>query len=100
MKRSSYKNLISTITNPTAVDAKLDKEIELGRIVGPFDNRPFSVFHISPVGLIPKKLPGEFRLIHHLSFPEGHSINSHISKIMSSVHYGNIDDAIRHSALR
>ena len=83
----SSKNLISAITNPTAVDAKLDKEIQLGRIVGPFDNRPFSVFHISPLGLIPKKLRGEFRLIHHLSFPEGHSINSHIPKIASSVHY-------------
>ena len=76
----SSKNLISAITNPTAVDAKLDKEIDLGRIVGPFDTRPFSVFHISPLGLIPKKLPGEFRLIHHLSFPEGHSINSRIPK--------------------
>lgn len=91
----SSKNLISAITNPTAVDAKLDKEIDLGRIVGPFDTRPFSVFHISPLGLIPKKLPGEFRLIHHLSFPEGHAINSYIPKFASSVHYANIDDAIR-----
>ena len=91
----SSKNLISAITNPTAVDAKLDKEIDLGRIVGPFDTRPFSVFHISPLGLIPKKLPGEFPLIHHLSFPEGHAINSHIPKFASSVHYANIDDAIR-----
>ena len=38
----SSKNLISAITYPTAVDAKLDKEIDLGRIVGPFDTRPFS----------------------------------------------------------
>ena len=64
-------------------------------MVGPFDTRPFSVFHISPLGVIPKKLPGEFRLIHHLSFPEEHSINSHIPKIACSVHYANIDDAIR-----
>ena len=91
----SSKYLISAITNPTAFDAKLDKEIYLGRIVGPFDTRPFSVFHMSPLGLIPKKFPGEFCLIHHLSFPEGHSINSHIPKIASNVHYANIDDAIR-----
>ena len=91
----SSKNLLSAITNPKAVDNKLDKEIQLGRIVGPFDTRPFSVFHISPLRLIPKKLPGEFRLIHHLSFQEGHFINSHIPKIASSVHYANIDDAIR-----
>lgn len=82
---------------PMAVDAKLDKETDLGRLVGPFDTRLFSVFHISPLRLthVPKKLPGEFRLIHHLSFPEGHSINSHIPNIASSVHYANIDDAIR-----
>ena len=53
------------------------------------------MFHISPLGLIPKKVSGEFRLIHHLSFPEGHSIISHIPKIASGVHYANIHDAIR-----
>ena len=40
-------------------------------------------------------MPREFCLIHHLSFPEGKSINSHIQQIASSVHYANIDDAIR-----
>ena len=91
----SSKNLVSAIANPSAVDEKLANEIKLGRIVGPFERQPFPVFHISPLGLIPKKVPGEFRLIHHLSFPEGRSINSHIPKIASSVHYANIDDAIR-----
>ena len=78
-----------------AVDEKLAKEIQLGRIVGSFDGQPFPVFHVSPLGSIPKKKPGEFRLIHHLSFPERKSINSHIQQIASSVHYDNIDDAIR-----
>ena len=41
------------------------------------------------------KGPTTIRLIHHLSFPEGKSINSHIPQIASSVHYANIDDAIR-----
>ena len=67
----SPKTLLSAITNPSAVDTKLDKETNFGRIVGPFDTRLFSVFHISPLGLIPEKLPGEFCLIHHLSFPKG-----------------------------
>ena len=34
-------------------------------------------------------------MIHHLSFPEGPSVNSHIPKIASSVHYPSIDDAVR-----
>ena len=88
-------NFVPATTNPKAVDEKLAKDIELGRMVGPFDEQPSPVFHVSPLGLIPKKVPGEFRLIHHLSFPEGKSINSHIPQIASSVHYANIDDAIR-----
>jgi len=91
----SSTNLLSAITNPKTVDKKSNKEIQLGRIVGPFDNEPFPVFHISPLGLIPKKVDGEFCLIHHLSFPEGRSINSHILKIASSVHYANIHNVIR-----
>jgi len=59
----SSKNLVSAIANPSAVDEKLANEIKLGRIVGPFERQPFPVFHISPLGLIPKKVPGEFRLI-------------------------------------
>ena len=95
--RSNFvsKNLLSATTNPKAVGEKLAKQIQLGRIVGPFDVQPFPVFHVSPLGLIPKKVTGRFRLIHHLSFPEGKSINSHIPQIASSVHYANIDDAIR-----
>ena len=34
-------------------------------------------------------------MIHHLSFPEGQSVNSHIPKIASSVHCASIDDAVR-----
>ena len=88
-------NFVPATTNPKAVDEKLAKDIELGRMVGPFDEQPSPVFHVSPLGLIPKKVPGEFRLIHHLSFPERNSINSHIPQIASSVHNAYIDDVIR-----
>ena len=63
-------------------------------MVGPFNTRRLPSLRISPLGLIPKKTPGECRLIHHLSFPFGKSVNSHIPKIASSVHYASIDDAI------
>ena len=29
----------------------------------------------SPIGLVPKKKAGEFRLIHDLSYHEGYSVN-------------------------
>ena len=94
-KPSSCKNLLSATQNPAAVSDKLSKELGLGRIAGPFLERPFPSLRISPLGLIPKKTPGEFRLIHHLSFPYGDSINSCIPNDASTVKYASIDDAVR-----
>jgi len=48
----------------------------------------------SPLGIVPKKNPSEFRLIHHLSFPQGSSINDSIPSEISSVVYAAINDAI------
>ena len=42
-----------------------------------------------------KKGEGEFRVIHHLSFPEGASVNDGISQEHKTVHYQNIDCAIQ-----
>ena len=60
------QNRKSAKDNPTSVTEKLFKELTTGRIVGPFDVPPFDPFRVSPLGIIPKKSPGEFRLIHHL----------------------------------
>ena len=79
------QNLKSAKDNPTSVTEKLSKELTAGRIVGPFDVPPFDPFRVSPLGITPKKSPGEFRLIHHLSYP----------KQLATVRYATIDDAIR-----
>ena len=47
------------------------------------------------MGLVPKRKPGEFRVIHNLSNPEGTSINDGISKDLCTVQYQTIDDAIK-----
>ena len=70
------------------------KELEASRIVGPFLIPPFLVFRTSPLGISPKKTPLEFRLIHHLSYPSGASVNDFIPKEFSTVRYATIDDAI------
>ena len=88
-------NLRSALEHPEVVDAKLKKELDAHRLAGPFHSPPFPVFHVSPIGVVPKKSPGEFRLIHHLSYPQGTSINDGISSENSSVHYATIQDAIR-----
>ena len=68
-------NLLSTLQNPAAVNAKLSKELDAHRLAGPFSSSPFPGFRVSPLGLAPKKVEGEFRLIHHLSYPRGSSLN-------------------------
>ena len=50
---------------------------------------------ISLLGLGPKKNPGEFRVIHHLSFPENSSINDGIPDYLCTVQYQTVDDAIK-----
>ena len=88
-------NLLSARQQPQVVDQKLAKELEAHRLAGPFDSPPFPVFRVSPLGIVPKKTPGEFRLIHHLSYPMGKSVNDGISHEHSSVQYSNIDHAFR-----
>ena len=48
-------NLISARQNPGVVDTKIIKELEAGRLAGPFPVHPFSPFRISPLGVVPKK---------------------------------------------
>ena len=81
---------------PDVVDLKIEKELLAGRLSGPFEMPPLSPFRVSPLGVIPKKTPGELRRIHHLSYPKGSSVNDGISPEFSSVHYATIADAIRH----
>ena len=88
-------NLLSAIQNPAIVDEKIAKELAAHRLAGPFSSPPFPDFRISPLGLVPKKTEGEFRLIHHLSYPKGSSLNEGISEEHSSVSYATVEDAIR-----
>ena len=90
------KNLKSASLKPEVVQLKLDKEKSLGRIAGPFNHHPLNDMVYSPLGLQPKKLPGEFRVIHDLSHPRGGpSINSGIPKDIATVQYSSVPQAIQ-----
>jgi len=91
---SNYTNHKTTASNPIEVSSKLSKELKLGRIAGPFTAPPLHSFICSPLGLIPKKNPGEFRLIHDLSFPHGASVNDFIDPAFTQVHYEDLDHCI------
>ena len=53
--------------------------------------KPFDNFIVSPLGLVPKKEPGEYRIILDLSQPKGTSVNSHIHDSYASVKYETFD---------
>ena len=89
------KNLLSAHKNHEVVNEKLQKEVALGRIMGPFSTPPFQNLQCSPIGLVPKKELNEYRLIHHLSYPFGNSINDFIPEHLCSVSYNTVDDAIK-----
>ena len=89
--------------HPDIVEKYLKHETSLGRISGPFDFPPFKIFQINPLGVIPKKDPGKFRLITDLSSPRpnsnstshsGKSINENIDKVFCEVTYSSLQDAI------
>ena len=55
---------------------------------------PIDNLIVSPVGLVPKAQPGKYRLIQHLSYPEGESINDGINPDYCTVQYTQFDEAI------
>ncbi|XP_077113745.1 uncharacterized protein LOC143816266 isoform X2 [Ranitomeya variabilis] len=90
----SANNLKSAREFPEILRKKVQKEVELGRMAGPFTSMPFSNFRISPLGIVPKKEPGKYRLIHHLSYPKGDSVNDAILPEEASVTYASFDRAV------
>ena len=78
------------------IKTKLDKEISLGRVKGPYNKPPpLPNFKSSPLGVVPKKEPNSFRLIHNLSFGgEEKSVNSFIPFENSTVSLETFDHVV------
>ena len=84
----------SAYENKDEIREKIRKELAAGRIAGPSEQPIFPNMRCSPLGLVPKKEPGEFRMIHHLSYPHGDSIKDQIDPNRCTVKYAKFDDAI------
>lgn len=91
---SDLRNLSSVLAHPEIVSEKLGKEVQLGRMAGPFLSPPIVGLRVSPLGLVPKKEPNKFRLIHHLSYPVGESVNDGIDTSLCRVMYTSFDSAL------
>ena len=90
MARDS-KNHRSATNHSETVTEKLVAEVAKGRVAGPFQSKPLPDLIISPIGLVEKNTPGEFRLIFDLSHPQALSINDGIPEEISSVEYTSFD---------
>lgn len=90
-------NLQSTLAQPDIVNNLNKKEVELGFMISPFDDPPFKVFYISPIGVATRKFSGRKHLIidlsalHNSSFP---NINSLILLNKFFLNHNDIDHAI------
>ena len=76
-----------------AVSAAILKELLRGHTTGPFHAPPFSLFHCSPLGAVPKN-DNTISLILDLSAPVGFSLNDGIPPEMFSVRYSSFDSAV------
>ncbi|KAJ1162687.1 hypothetical protein NDU88_003154 [Pleurodeles waltl] len=87
-------NLRSAMEAPGVVQEKLAKELQLGRVAGPFTQPPHPNFIVSPLGIVPKKEQGKYRMSHHLSYPKGSSVNDYLEEGTCSVCHASFDEAI------
>ena len=89
---SECSNLKCALSHSDIIAAKIRKECDVGRLVGPFTTSPFRNFRTSPLSLVPKEDPNEYGLIHHLSFPEDSLVNDFIPDCYATVQYASIRD--------
>ena len=92
--RPAKANMPSALKHPEEVDKYLEKEVRLGRVVGPLQRQDYPGVHVSRFGVIEKpRQPGKYRLILDLSHPEGHSVNDGIEPELCTLRYTSVDEA-------
>ena len=79
-------NLKCVLQYNVAAYERVEHEITLDRIAGPFRFHPISNFRSSPIELLPKKT-SDWRLITHLSYPPGYIVTGFIDETLTTVQY-------------
>lgn len=88
------KNHASAVQHLKFLSQYIDAEFEAGRLMGLFQVSPHPDSVCSPLGVIQKKEPGTFRVIHNLSFPKGSAVNDMLPNDLSSVSYEDFDHVV------
>jgi hypothetical protein len=68
------------IENENKIKYEMSAEVAKGRRAGPFSKVPFPNYVCHPIGTVPKKGTTDIRVIHHLSYPLGNSVNTFIKQ--------------------
>lgn len=90
------ENSQNALDNSSIVWGKLEREIKIGRIAGPYDKPPFDNFKCSPLNIREKSEKGKYRLIHNLSYPyDDRAVNFNIPQEYGTVTYDNFEDAVK-----
>ena len=92
--KDASSNMFSAAQHPQPISEYLEKELQLGRMLGPFkDQSGFKSIHISRFGVVPKgHNTGKWRLITDLSYPPGYSVNDGIDPNVCSLRYTTVED--------
>ena len=85
-----FQKIVSAHEHLKVLQDKLNKEVNEGRMSGPFPHPPMHNLHVSPIGVVPKA-DGGWRMIMNLSYPPVTSINDDIDPSYTSVTYTSFD---------
>jgi hypothetical protein len=97
--RSAPRNMFSAREHPEVIQAYLEKERSMGRLLSPFAPESLSMLpplQVNRFGVIPKgHNTGKWRLITDLSYPPGQSVNDGIDPELCSLSYTSVEAVAR-----
>ena len=92
--RSSTGNTPSAIARSEVVSSFLMSQSRAGYMLGPLPPESCQGVVTSHMAVIPKKVPGKWRVMVDLSSPhDSHSVNDNLHRHLSHVSYSSTDDA-------
>ena len=91
--KSAPGNLPSAQGQQQLITEYLQHQVRDGLMLGPYAPHECQGVVVSPIGVVPKRTPGAFRVIVDLSSPKGHSVNDNLCRHLTHVAYSSVEDA-------
>ena len=94
VRAQSSENLKSALLHPDAISTDITAQVTKGCTRGPFDMPPLAHFRSSSLGAVTCKRATKVRRIHHLSWPDGTSVNDGIPDDEAAITYDTFHRAV------